>query len=237
MSNQPNDPKHWEELNALVDGELDSARVAEIAARIADDRDAAKAFAIAAALKATTVGLAKGAGCKPRRSWRRHVLAAAVLLLTAGVVGVLFYAMQAPEQRRAELAALPPKTLGLADDVTVGGIRLPNLEPGGLRLERVGISHDRRKPQLEADYVGERGCRARLVVAHAADVERPSPSAEAAQTTRWTVGAFVYTLTSERMDPQRFATVVQIAQAETTTVGPTRVAAAPSDLRNRPCLG
>jgi anti-sigma factor RsiW len=236
MSNRPNDQKRWEELNALVDGELDSSRVADIAAWIADDQDAAKAFATLAALKATTARIAKTDSRRPAHLRRPTIAAAAALVLAATVAGLLSHLLQAPEPRSLEVAALAPQTLGLTDDVTIGGIRLPNLEPGGLRLARVGVSQDAGAPRLEAEYVGERGCRARLSVSHTMGTAPLTTDAMPAQTVQWRVGRFVYALTSERMDPQRFASVVQIAQADTNN-GSTRLAAGPSDLRTRPCLG
>jgi anti-sigma factor RsiW len=220
------DEKRWQELNALVDGELPPPRLAEVAAWIAEDRDAARAFATVAAVKTTTAR----AGTARRRRPPGRTLAAA-LVLTVGLGGALAVGLWGAGGR--DTAALSPRTLGLPDDVTVGGIRLPNLAAGGLRLERAGIVKDGPKSRLEATYVGERGCRVRLVVARAAD----QPIVATGQAMQWTIGAFVYTLTGDRMDPQRFATVAQIAQADTAAAAATRLAGMPSDLTNRPCLG
>jgi hypothetical protein len=234
MSRNPDDKRQWEDLNALVDGELDRARVADVAAWIAQDADAARAFASVAALSATTAGLASEGRRRPfGRSWWTRGIA----LLALGIAMGAFLAYVALPERNApeaQLAALAPQSLGLADDVTIGGIRLPNLQRGGLRLERVGVVQDGARPQLEAAYVGERGCRVRLVVAPAANAIPAEPALQAMQ---WTVGGFVYTMTSERMDPQRFVAVAAIAQAETATAGATQLAGIPSGTRNRPCLG
>lgn len=236
MSGNPNEQRQWEELNALVDGELDRDRVADVAAWIAEDRDAARAFASVAALSATTAGLA---GKARRRASGRGRQVRGIAFLALGIAsGALLAYLALPERNAPEtqLAALAPRALGLADDVTIGGIRLPNLQRGGLRLERVGVVQDGAKPQLEAAYVGERGCRVRLVIAPAA-VAAATPAEPAQQATQWTAGGFVYTMTSERMDPQRFVAVATIAQAETATGGATQLAGIAAGTRNRPCLG
>lgn len=234
MSGKPDQQRQWEDLNALVDGELDRARVADVAAWIARDPDAARSFASVAALSATTASLAaKGRRRAPGRGlWTRRI---AMLALGIAAGGLLAY-VGLPERGapEAQLAALAPQSLGLADDVTIGGIRLPNLQRGGLRLERVGVVQDGAKPQLEAAYVGERGCRVRLVVAPAANAVPAEPALQAMQ---WTVGGFVYTMTSERMDPQRFVAVATVARAETEASGATQLAGIPASARNRPCLG
>jgi len=228
--------RRWDELNALVDGELPPARVADVAAWIADDREAARAFATLAALKGTTAGVGESSlGAAGRRhaaaGWQRGLKIAAVLVVAAGLGGAAVLAVQGAASLGSTLAAFAPRSLGLPDDVIVGGIRLPNLEAGGLRLERAGLVQDGAAPRLEASYVGGRGCRVHLTVARVADADALPAGGQSAQ---WTVGSFVFTLAGERMDPQRFASVTQIAQAE--TAGATRLAAGP-DLRHRPCLG
>jgi len=243
--------RRWDELNALVDGELPPARVAEVAAWIADDREAARAFATLAALKGATAGVGEASlgatslgeagvgesslGAAGRRhaaaGWQRGLKIAAVLVVAAGLGGAAVLAVQGAASLGSTLAAFAPRSLGLPDDVIVGGIRLPNLEAGGLRLERAGLVQDGAAPRLEASYVGGRGCRVHLTVARVADADALPAGGQSAQ---WTVGSFVFTLAGERMDPQRFASVTQIAQAE--TAGATRLAAGP-DLRHRPCLG
>lgn len=49
-------------------------------------------------------------------------------------------------------SSLAPQALGLPDEVMIGGIRLPNLEAGHLRLERVALSQADQPPRLEASY-------------------------------------------------------------------------------------
>ncbi len=228
--------RRWQELSALVDGELDRARTADVAAWIASDPEAARAFASVAQLTATTASLA---GPGSRRSKQRlgsaRTAAALAIGITAGAI-LTYLAIPGGEAPVAQVATLAPQSLGLADEVTIGDIRLPNLQRGGLRLERVGVVQVGGKPQLEAAYVGERGCRVRLVVAAATQYAESVPTIGAPQTTQWKAGAYVYTMSSERMDPQRFVAVAMIAQAETAPGGPTQVAGAANSASRRPCL-
>jgi anti-sigma factor RsiW len=226
----PDDGKRWEELNALVDGELPSSRLADVATWIATDRDAANAFVAVATIKATTAGVAT-----PKRKRRAYGRLAAMALLSAGLGAAVFFAVTRSDKRATEVASISPRALGLPDDVTIGGIRLPNLEAGGLRLDRTGIVQQGSNSRLEASYIGERGCYLRLVVVRAEDEHRLQPGA--AQASQWIAGGFLYSLTGERMDPKRFAMVVRIAQADSLATAATRLAAMPSDIKNRPCLG
>ncbi|MXQ14105.1 hypothetical protein [Microvirga makkahensis] len=227
----------WMELNALADGELESDRLAEAAARIADDPDAARAFAAVAALKAATAKTKSPPKALPLPaspgSARRSAAVAAAVILGVGLGTVLSLPQQQPPPPHGLLA---PASLGLPDDVTVGGLRLPNLETSNLRLERV-ITSDGPPPSLRASYVGERGCRLSLTIMRSDDAESLPEYGLAEQVASWRAGPYLYTMTSTtRMDLHRFASVVQIAQAATLPAGSTLVADA-ADLMNRPCLG
>jgi hypothetical protein len=239
MSGPFSDERRWEQLNALVDGELDASSLAEATAWIAEDREAAKALATIAALKAATASHGRSAAMPERgRRWGRVAKLAAVLALSAGLGGLLVYGLLIPQAPETAVA-FAPRTMGLRDDVTIGGVRLPNLETSGLRLETIEVSQHDHGPRMEAAYVGERGCRVRLVVAYAADAGHSLGRETSGHIRRWSVGPFVYTLTGERMDPQRFAAVAQLAQADTArgSSPPSQLAGLSQDLKNRPCLG
>jgi hypothetical protein len=226
--------KRWEDLNALVDGELDPPQLAEVAAWIADDPNAAKSFATVAALKAAISSVEQRHPATPSR--RHRLKSAAAVLLAVGLGGLLVYALQGSVSPTADIGRFAPKTMGLADDIAIGDLRLPNLEKGGLRLDSVTVSREHLGARLEAIYLGERGCRVSLTIARAANGDRV-PTDNSLQFSRWKAGSFTYTMTSERMDPRRFAAVAEIAQADTGTPVSTQLASRSSDLNNRPCLG
>lgn len=235
MSGAPPPPdERWEDLNALVDGELAPDRLAAVAGRIADDPVQARAFAALAALKAGTAGArpVRRPGDASGRSARRRAGAAALLtgavlfgsLLGGSVMWLVDAPRIAPAQERA-VSASPAASPHL-------DARLPALDAHGLRLDRVDVASGS-APRAEALYVGERGCRLRLRVRPADAEGEASPSGEEA---RWRVGDVLYLMVSERMDRDRFEAVVAAARAETRGEPP-----APADAvaarADRPCLG
>lgn len=225
-------------LNALVDGELAPADRAEIAARLAVDRDLARAYATLAQLKAT---LGDSTGDTPvftlppaRRAirWRLGFAAAACVI---GVIGIGFL-----------IKSGLPSDGGLATDVAEGptaiihaslpaGTTIPRLDTAGLNL--IGLAIDPGKVLLfTASYRGPHGCRLDL---RAWRVGAEAPPVTGTSQHQWTTGGLVYELVAHGMPPWRFAIIADAAEQQTRQGDPDRV-----DRRLRqaaigapPCLG
>lgn len=201
-------------LNALLDGELTPTERAEIAARLAVDRDLASAHATLALLKAATAEAAED--CPTivlRRPWwvtaRRYVavIAACIVVAVGGAVIVKqgWLADDSPATGAAEgpteitLASLPP------------GTTIPRLDTAGLKLINLAFNQGG-VPLLTATYRGPHGCRLDLRV-WPVGADAPAQSGTGLQ--RWIVGALVYELIAHGMPDWRFRLIADGAEQQT----------------------
>ncbi|MBS0247107.1 MAG: hypothetical protein JSR61_10840 [Proteobacteria bacterium] len=207
-------PQDLESLNALVDGELPPGERADLAARLASERDLARAYATLAALKAAIgeVGTAP-ADCPtfdlPVRG-RSHVVrrvAVGVGLAAALALGVFMTAPQPLDS--ANPLAEGPTAITLAS--LPAGTTVPRLETAGLKL--TGLVIDPGKvPLVSATYRGPHGCRLEL---RAWPVGATPPDAPETESRRWTADSLVYELTAHGMPKARFALIAGAAEGQT----------------------
>ena len=224
-------------LNALVDGELPAAVQAELAARLATDRNLARAHATLASLKASVVASAADEAVPPlpaiakhpRLPFHRFALAAAVVL---AAISIFFAAGQlGPHSNdESELPRTIVKLAGLPSSPIVPDLGIAGLKLTGISMERQGSV-----PIVVASYQGPRGCRLELRV-HQAGMAIPP----AAGTSRWvwTVDELAYELISSGMPSTRFAAVAAAAEYATRNGGSEdnrRLREA--SLHSRPCVG
>jgi hypothetical protein len=203
-------------LNALVDGELAPGERAAMAARLAGDRDLARAHATLARLKATVGELPDaetGISLPPRQ--RRIgplaigtagcALAAALLLLVADVA--------APPQR-------PPAVAAGSAEVTFASLAahatVPRFDTAGLTLVGVAVDRHGGDPLVVASYRGPHGCRLDLR-AWLAGAEVPVLDGTIRH--KWTVGAIAYELVAHGMPEWRFAILSEAAERQTRPAG------------------
>jgi anti-sigma factor RsiW len=234
MDNKSNDLL---KLNALVDGELAPAERAALAARLAEDRDLARAHATLAQLKAT---LAQSAEDTPafvlptavRRTARWPFVAAAAALVVA--VG---FAWLAAEPFRADLKSVAapqgPTAITLASlpaDTTV-----PQLDTAGLKL--IGLALDPGKvPLFVATYRGPHGCRLDL---RAWPLGAEAPPLAGSSRHRWETGGLVYEMVAHGMPEWRFTIIAEAAEQQIRQADPARAERRlrEANIGAPPCLG
>lgn len=212
MDNSPNEDDLLP-LNALVDGELAPAARAEIAARLAVDRELARAYAVLAQLKATIGEAADAAPTMSLPSARRPIgwrLAAAAACIAA-VIGVGLLAGHgllsgaSPDAATAE----GPTAITLAS--LPAGTNIPRLDTAGLKL--IGLAIDPGEvPLITASYRGPHGCRLDLR-AWPAGADAPTLTGTSRRT--WTAGGLVYELVAHGMPKWRFAIIAEAAEQQT----------------------
>jgi anti-sigma factor RsiW len=224
-------------LNALVDGELDPAERAAMAARLAAERDLARAHATLAQLKATVSELAETEPAPPASAVRTKRFGASAKGMAAMLGALAILALLVPIFMSATdsdpvaesahttitLAALPANPV------------IPDLGNAGLRLAGLAMTPPSEPPALVATYQGPRGCRLELRVRPADGTIAPVSGVDRRA---WTVGDLAYELVSFGLPAERFA--VTSAAAERAT----RHGEAPGDgkvlreasTRSRPCL-
>jgi anti-sigma factor RsiW len=235
------DNQHWQKLNAYVDGELEPAEAAEVAAQVATDRRVAAAVATLARLKATTAATAgepAPAGMLVARSslcWRWAAAAAVTLFVAAGA-WVLFATGQ-PDSRAVALIERHAAWAGQEENeaidsstaarVLVGLGRLgvtaeiPDLTDAGLQLARVSVFDRPGGPGgLHIGYVGTRGCRVSLIIERAAPAQAAAYPSASVEMAAWTVDGVVYTLLASGMHKPRFAAIAASAEAATRSRAP-----------------
>lgn len=214
--------RRWEELSALVDGELDPPRLAVAAERIAADPAEARDFAALAALKAATAGsLPRPVRPGRRAATRPRVVGGLAVALLLGAAAAATLGLRGVVRPAAPATAAATLEAGL-----------PALDAYGLRLDRVLVLAGP-QARAEAVYLGERGCRVRLAVSSASDDSGPSADG----VTGWEVAGLAFRLSSEGMDGQRFAALATAAEAATRGAPvpqPVQVAATSTAV---PCLG
>ena len=255
------DEKRWQQVNAYVDGELDPAMAADVAAAVANDRALAGAVAAISRLKAAAAeGLETPAISleMPRRPWRRIALAASVVL---GIGLVAAVSLQRGEDGPGSLARLgerhaswaaaeSPDTGDSLAGVTLAGLaqlgfaaEIPDLSEAGLLLAQVSVVGGRDADGgLQVRYLGSRGCRVSLFVERASGEgavgRRDVGSVYAAS---WLVRDLRYTLMASGMHEPRFGTIAAAAEAATRRDRPTvdtlREALRSQREQSPPCLG
>jgi hypothetical protein len=206
------DPRQsdFERLNALVDGELGAAERAEIAARLAVDRELASAFATLARLKAvageTATGLAPIMLPPPRRPVRRvrgASIAAAVALLALGA------GLFAWNSDQHETGAEGPTEVQLAS--LPSGTTIPRLESAGLKLANLAFNPGN-VPLFAASYRGPHGCRLDLRAWPVGAVAEPGSGTSVY---RWSTDKLEYELSAHGMPDWRFRIIADGAEQQT----------------------
>lgn len=204
-----------ERLNALLDGELAPADRADMAARLAADRDLASAYATLARLKAATV---EAASDRPvialrRPRWlavRRHSAAiAACVVLTIGGAVLLSREWPSAADTPAADVAEGPTEIALAS--LPAGTTVPRLDSAGLKLVHLAFN-DNGVPLFTATYRGPHGCRLDLMVWSAT---ADAPAAHGSGSYRWMVGPLAYELTAHGMPDWRFRVITDAAEQQT----------------------
>jgi anti-sigma factor RsiW len=255
------DEKRWQQVNAYVDGELDPAAAATVAAEVARDRVLARAVATVTQLKAATADSVEApviALHAPRQSRRWQALAASFLITVALGAGLAVYvggsgsnsldraverhmdwvnaesAQTGPESAVAMLAGLA--RLGFRTEV-------PDLSDAGLMLTQVSALDSRDATAgFQIRYVGTRGCRVSLMVQRTGD--EPAPGRREIGSLRaasWLVRELRYTLLASGMHEPRFDTIAATAEAATRRDRPAvetlRQALRDQREQTPPCLG
>jgi hypothetical protein len=206
-------------LNALVDGELAPDEHAALAARIAADRDYARAYTTLARLKAAVsesvmTDMMTDVLALPelpvRRSRRFGAVAAVLAVIAVGAAALLVVlnADDAPvriavppgaHQAAIRLAALPSDPI------------IPDLAVTGILLADVAVEQADGARTLTATYRGPRGCRLELRVRPAGTAARDHGGT---LRHRWTVGALAYDLVAYGMPGWRFAIIADLAEQQ-----------------------
>ncbi|HET7805616.1 MAG TPA: hypothetical protein VFL53_15340 [Pseudolabrys sp.] len=225
-------------LNALVDGELAPQQRAEIAARLAVDRDFARAHATLARLKASIGEIADGACAislaSPRRPARRLIGIAAACIAAVVLIGFLLKAEWPPDHETAVGHAEGPTAITLAS--LPAGATIPRLDTAGLKLTGLAIDPEK-VPVFTATYRGPHGCRLDLRAwPNGSDAAALSGTSRR----RWTAGDLTYELVAHGMPARRFAIIADAAEQQT------RVGSDPKGIERRlreanigapPCIG
>lgn len=202
-------------LNALVDGELPPRERAAAAARLANDREFARAYATLMRLKAAVIEGAEDAGAVelklPKPQERRFAtLAGAGAALAVAIVIAAALATNWRGTEEPPLAEAQPQTVTLASFAQAAV--LPDLAPAGLKLAGTLIQPGTQGQMLVATYLGPRGCRLELRV-------QPAPgavvTADGTDRRNWQVGDLVYQLIAYGMPAERFAAVAEAAERAT----------------------
>jgi anti-sigma factor RsiW len=202
-------------LNALVDGELSPGDRAALAARVATDRDFARAYATLTRLKACVVESAEavpatGVALRTERP-RGPVVAAALVGAAAACLALLVGVLTLTTPRQPA-----PPVLSASEAIRLVALPavpvIPDLSLAGLRL--VGTTVDISGPArvLVADYRGPRGCRLEL---HVRRVSSAAPEVDGTARHSWVVGSLAYDLVAHGMPQARFAVVAAAAEQAT----------------------
>jgi hypothetical protein len=199
-------------LNALVDGELGPAEGADLAARLAVDRELARAYATLARVKAAIGEVAEEAPeivlPSPKRlTWPR--MAAVGVGLAAMLAVALFAANSFLSNRDNEGPNEAPTAITLAS--LPAGTTVPRLDTAGLKLVNLDIDPGR-VPIFTARYRGPHGCRLDL---RAWPVGNPPPPLAGSSRHRWTAGGLTYELVAHGMPVWRFDIIADAAELQT----------------------
>lgn len=203
-------PDDLEKLNALVDGELQLADRAAIAARMAAEPDLARAHATLTRLKAEIGSYADAQlapGLNTPRTTRRRDLAAA-LAAAAILVAAVFAVADLPAHRTPVAERAAPQDVSASLKLAI-----PDLSTAGLTLQRVETDGGRPFERLTAIYSGPRGCRLELRVRPVASA--PFAPTAATRQHRWSDGNLDYELLAFGMPLVRFAMIADATERQT----------------------
>jgi hypothetical protein len=198
-------------VNALVDGELAPAESAELAARLAVERDLAHGYATLARLKATIADVADEAPAislpaPKRQAWPRL---AAMAACVAAAIGIGFAVHDLMASRDVSESVEGPTAITLTS--LPAGTTIPRLGLAGLKLVNLDIKPGH-VPLFTANYRGPHGCRLDLR-AWPAGVTAPPLSGTSRH--RWTVGDLTYELVAHGMPAWRFAIIADASELQT----------------------
>jgi anti-sigma factor RsiW len=201
-------------LNALVDGELDASGQAAAAARLATDREFARAYAALTQLKASVVEIAESeqaTGIRlPALQRSRHV-AIGISIAAAATIALAIFAV-----RVVPVGEVPRTANTVVEQAIKVGFSaepvIPDLAPAGLRLARTVVTAESGRQALVATYVGPRGCRLELWVSEAPVAAK---SDGASERHRWQTGGLHYALVAYGMPSARFQKVAEAAEDAT----------------------
>ena len=203
-----------ERLNALLDGELTPTERAEIAARLASDRDLASAYATLARLKAATAETTDDCPSfvlrRPR--WlmvRRHATAIAACIELAAAGGLLVEQAWLADGVSVAGTAEGPMEIKLAS--LPAGATIPRLDSAGLKLINL-VFDPGHVPLFTATYRGPHGCRLDL---RGWPMGADAPPAPGSSLHRWVAGALVYELIAHGMPNSRFSLIADAAEQQT----------------------
>ncbi len=245
---EPGKRPDWQTLNAYVDGELDVAHHASVAAAIAADGDLAHQVAALARLRAATAeafaadvseGVVPALPEPPRRGRRWAAIAAAALIGVAiSLVGWHMY--EAAEEpalaAHRKWATRPVDPFATASRRV--GIAVPDLADAGLQVALVKAVGE----AFHIGYLGNRGCRVSLWAAP--DGKAAARSEDRRGDTliaRWSGGGYRYWAIASGMPAVRFAVIA--ASLERATIEQrspdeaTRIALRSGRDQSLPCLG
>jgi anti-sigma factor RsiW len=201
-------------LNAMVDGELAPAEHAAAAARLAGDREFARAYATLTRLKAGIAEIAEDRELNIRLAppaSRRHIAAVGIpAALAAAVAIIAFMPMFVSEPEAPPVVVVPAKEV-IAVAFAVDPV-IPDLSPAGLQLARTVVSTNPGAQALVATYIGPRGCRLELWVSNAS---ASAKSANGTDRRSWRVGGLAYELVAYGMPSARFEKVAEAAEKAT----------------------
>lgn len=225
----------WTLLNAYADGELPPAERARVARRLV--REPALAAALAEVHRAKAgLSLLRPAPGEPAETRhgartagrvRRMALAAAVVLMMGGLAagyGIVELVPGTPGGDPVALhRALSQNTYVLSDALSavtvstggMGSLSAPDLSDSRLSLVEVKNAEWAGHAVVAMHYRGVNGCRLSIVA-----VDRRAPPSDAATdgllTARWHAGAVRFNVIADGMDPDRFAAIAALVEAETT---------------------
>jgi hypothetical protein len=211
------DRKHQDllRLNALVDGELPPAERAELAARLAVERDLARAHATLARLKAALAEVAGDAptvALPPARPHSRHAAWSRLAVAGLGLAAMLAVAVFAGRDFLGGEGEAPdeaPTAITLAS--LPAGTTIPRLETAGLKLINLDLNPGH-VPIFTARYRGPHGC---LLDLRAWPIGVPAPPLAGTSRYRWTVGELTYELVAHGMPAARFTIIANASELQT----------------------
>jgi anti-sigma factor RsiW len=212
-------------LNAMVDGELAPAEHAAAAARLAGDREFARAYATLTSLKAGIAEIAEDRDLDIRLSppaSRQRIAAIGISMALAAAVTIAAFMpmfVPGPEMPSAIAPAKDVVAVSFAVDPVI-----PDLSPAGLQLARTVVSAIAGRQALVATYIGPRGCRLELWVSNAS---ASANSANGTDRRSWHVGGLAYELIAYGMPTARFEKVAEAAERAT------RATVLPEDIDQR----
>ena len=200
-------------LNALVDGELAPQERAAIAARLAVERDLARAYATLAKLKASIgqiVGESPAISLPPAKRRSRLLVASAAACIAAAIsIGLLVKSELLFNHDAGGTSVEGPTSITFAS--LPAGTTIPRLETAGLKLISLAIDPGK-VPLFTATYRGPHGCRLDL---RAWPIGADAPALAGTSRRSWTAGDLAYELVAHGMPAWRFAIIAEAAEQQT----------------------